>query len=79
MSSMTKRYRDNGSRAEALEMMLAELMVEAGNSGCCRRDYMASVLSDSWAAVDYDSRNHQAYCEVSTIATNTNSYQIYTN
>ena len=28
-----------------------------------------SVLSESWAAVDYDSRHHHAYCEVSIFTT----------
>mgnify|MGYP007105605279 CR=1 FL=1 len=90
MTSMTQRYGDHRSKAEALKMMLADVMMETGlihsysrldnnntnNNNNNNKDdegYMGrlkrSVLSESWAAVDYDSRHHHAYCEVSIFTT----------
>ena len=87
MTSMTQRYGDHRSKAEALKMMLADVMMETGlihsysrldnnntNNNKDDEGYMGrlkrSVLSESWAAVDYDSRHHHAYCEVSIFTTN---------
>ena len=86
MTSMTQRYGDHRSKAEALKMMLADVMMETGlihsysrldnnntNNNKDDEGYMGrlkrSVLSESWAAVDYDSRHHHAYCEVSIFTT----------
>ena len=88
MTSMTQRYGDHRSKAEALKMMLADVMMETGlihsysrldnnntnnNNNKDDEGYMGrlkrSVLSESWATVDYDSRHHHAYCEVSTFTT----------
>ena len=75
MTSMTQRYGDHRWKAEALNIMLADVMMDAGCTSSSTLDlkkdegYMGrlkrSVLSESWAAVDYDSRHHHAYCEVS--------------
>ena len=70
---MTQRYGDERSKAEALKQMLADLMMDSPGNG--EGGYVArlkrSVLSESssWAAVDYDSRQHHAYCEVRTLST----------
>ena len=69
MTSMTQRYGDERTKAEALKQMLADVMMDSpgnGEGGGYVARLKRSVLSESsWAAVDYDSRQHHAYCEVS--------------
>ena len=69
MTSMTQRYGDERTKAEALKQMLADVMMDSpgnGEGGGYVARLKRSVLSESsWAAVDYDSRHHHAYCEVS--------------
>jgi hypothetical protein len=79
VTSMTRTYLDPRTRPQALAMILADFnsmdrsSCSSGGGGddaisdesLYAQNLKRSVVLESWAASDYDPRQHHAYCEVS--------------